>query len=156
VPVYYKNASGIRELNGDFESTSNSSTLENSVETTTDTLSVYWVDILNMSEIRTYIDELDLVSQNLRAVVVDHNGTTIIDTLPNKISQGTKIDILKGNSSSQTNLLELQNVKLGLNVETGSIVEYMNGTSTTTSFHPMVVFTRTWATILVDLDSYKL
>jgi hypothetical protein len=37
VPGYYKNASGIRELNGDYESTSNSSTLENSVETTTRT-----------------------------------------------------------------------------------------------------------------------
>ena len=155
VPVYDKNASGFIELNGNHGSTSNSSTVENSVDTTTDTLSGYWVGVLNMNETRNYIDQLGLMSQNLRAVIVDHNGTAIIDTIENKTSHRAEIDILKGNSSSQTNLIDLQSVKLGLNGETGSIVENVNGTSFRVSFHPIEASPHTWAAILIDSDSDK-
>lgn len=155
VPVYDKNASGIIESNGNYGSTANSSTEENSVNTITDKLSGYWVGVLNLNETRTNIDQLNLMNQNLRAVVVDHNGTAIIDTLQNKTSQRTGIDILKGNSSSQTNLIDLQGVKLGLNGETGSIVENINGTSARISFQPIEAFPHTWATILIDSNSDK-
>lgn len=155
LPVYDKNASGFIELNGNYGSTSNSSTVENSVDTTTDTLSGYWVGVLNMNETRNYIDQLGLMSQNLRAVIVDHNGTAIIDTIENKTSHRAEIDILKGNSSSQTNLIDLQSVKLGLNGETGSIVENVNGTSSRVSFHPIEASPHTWAAILIDSDSDK-
>jgi hypothetical protein len=155
VPVYDKNASGFIELNGNYGSTSNSSTVENSVDTTTDTISGYWVGVLNMNETRNYIDQLGLMSQNLRAVIVDHNGTAIIDTIENKTPHRAEIDILKGNSSSQTNLIDLQSVKLGLNGETGSIVENVNGTSSRVSFHPIEASPHTWAAILIDSDSDK-
>ena len=155
LPVYDKNASGFIELNGNYGSTSNSSTVENSVDTTTDTISGYWVGVLNMNETRNYIDQLGLMSQNLRAVIVDHNGTAIIDTIENKTSHRAEIDILKGNSSSQTNLIDLQSVKLGLNGETGSIVENINGTSSRVSFHPIEASSHTWAVILIDSDSDK-
>jgi hypothetical protein len=155
VPVYDKNASGFIELNGNYGSTSNSSTVENSVDTTTDTISGYWVGVLNMNETRNYIDQLGLMSQNLRAVIVDHNGTAIIDTIENKTPHRAEIDILKGNSSSQTNLIDLQSVKLGLNGETGSIVENINGTSSRVSFHPIEASSHTWAVILIDSDSDK-
>jgi hypothetical protein len=155
VPVYDKNASGFIELNGNYGSTSNSSTVENSVDTTTDTLSGYWVGVLNMNETRNYFDQLGLMSQNLRAVIVDHNGTAIIDTIENKASHRAEIDILKGNSSSQTNLIDLQSVKLGLNGETGSIVENVNGTSSRVSFHPIEASPHTWAAILIDSDPDK-
>ena len=156
VPVYDKNASGFIELNnGNYGSTSNSSTVENSVDITTDTLSGYWVGVLNMNETRNYIDQLGLMSQNLRAVIVDHNGTAIIDTIENKTSNRAEIDILKGNSSSQTNLIDLQSVKLGLNGETGSIVENVNGTSSRVSFHPIEASPHTWAAMLIDSDSDK-
>ncbi len=153
VPVY--DASGIIESNGNYGSTANSSTVENSVNTITDKLSGYWVGVLNLNETRTHIDQLDLKSQNLRAVVVDHNGTAIIDTLQNKTSQRAGIDILKGNTLSQTNLIDLQGVKLGLNGETGSIVENMNGTSARISFHPIEASPHTWTAILIDSNSDK-
>jgi hypothetical protein len=95
------------------------------------------------------------MNQNLRAVVVDHNGTAMIDTLQNKTSQRTGIDILKGNSSSQTNLIDLQGVKLGLNGETGSIVENINGTSARISFQPIEASPHTWAAILIDSNYDK-
>jgi len=155
VPVYDKNASGFIELNGNYGSTSNSSTVENSVDTITDTLSGYWVVVLNMNETRNYIEQLGLMSQNLRAVIVDHNGTAIIDTIENKTSHRAEIDILKGNSSSQTNLIDLQSVKLGLNGETGSIVENINGKSYRVSFHPIEASPHTWAAILIDSDYDK-
>jgi hypothetical protein len=155
VPVYDKNASGIIESNGNHGSTANSSTVENSVNTITDKLSGYWVGVLNLNETRTNIDQLNLMNQNLRAVVVDHNGTAIIDALQNKTSQRTGIDILKGNSSSQTNLLDLQGVKLGLNGETGSIVENINGTRARISFQPIEASPHTWAAILIDSNSDK-
>jgi hypothetical protein len=155
VPVYDKNASGIIESNGNYGSTANSSTVENSVNTITDKLSGYWVGVLNLNETRTNIDQLNLMNQNLRAVVVDHNGTAIIDTLQNNTSQRTGIDILKGNSSSQTNLIDLQGVKLSLNGETGSIVENINGTSARISFQPIEASPHTWAAILIDSNSDK-
>ena len=155
VPVYDKNTSDTIELNRGYEDTSNSSTPENSVDTTTDTLSGYWVGVLNMNETRNYIKQLDPMNQNLRAVVVDHNGTAIIDTLENKTSQCARIDLLKGNSSSQTNLIDLQSVKLGLNGETGSIVENINGTSSRVSFHPIEAPPHTWTAILIDSNSDK-
>ena len=128
MPIYDKNASGILELYGD-ESKFNSSSPENPLDTmtTTDTLSGYLVGVLNMNETRNYIDQLGLSNHNLRAVVVDHNGTAIIDTLHHKATP-REVDALKGNSSSQTMLIDLQSVERGLNGETGSIVESVNGT----------------------------
>ena len=79
MPIYDKNASGIVELHGD-ENKFNSSSPENPLDTMTtkDTLSGYWVGVLNMNETRNYIIQLCLSSHNLRAVVVIHNGTAII------------------------------------------------------------------------------
>ena len=153
VPIYDKNASGILELHGD-ESKFNSSSPENPLDTmtTTDTLSGYWVGVLNMNETRNYIDQLGLSSHNLRAVVVDHNGTAIIDTLHHKATP-REVDALKGNSSSQTMLIDLQSVERGLNGETGSIVENVNGTMALISYHPIEAIPHTWAAILMDLDS---
>jgi hypothetical protein len=153
VPVYDKNTIGTMELSGDYESALNSSTLESSVDTTTDGLSGYWVGVLNMNETRNYVDQLDLMNQNLRAVVVDHNGTAIIDTLENITPQSAGFDLLNVNSSSQTNLIDLQSVKLGLNGESGSIVENINGTSARISFHPIDASPHTWTAILIDSNS---
>jgi hypothetical protein len=155
VPVYDKNTGGTIEFNENYESKSNSSPVESSMNTKTDKLSGYWVGVLGMNETRSYIDELDLMSQNLRAVVVDHNGTAIIDTLENKTSQRAGIDLLKGNSSLQTNLTDLQSVKLGLSGETGSMVENINGTSARIGYHPIEASPHTWTAILIDSNSDK-
>ena len=49
-------------------------------------------------------------------------------------------------------LINLQSVERGLNGETGSIVENVNGTMTLISYHPIEAF-HTWVAILMDLDS---
>lgn len=157
VPVYDKKAIDTVGVSGVYEGKFNSSSSENSVNiaTTKDTSSGYWVGVLNMNETRNYINQLDLSSQNLRAVVVDHNGTAVIDTLQNKAPQ-REIDTLKGNSSSQTMLADLQGVKRGLNGEIGSIVENVNGTRAIISYHPIEASPHTWVAILMDLDSGRI
>jgi hypothetical protein len=118
-------------------------------------VSGYWVGVLNMNETRSYIHHLNLTSQNHRVVVVDHNGTAIIDSLQNETPK-REVNILNGNSpSNETKLIDLQSIKRALNGETGSIVENVNGTRTIVSYHPIEAYPHKWAAIVMEFDRDK-
>lgn len=132
VPVYDKNGSINMEV---YENSSSSSIPVNSTKTlvSPEMLSGYWVGVLNMNETRNHIDQLGLRLLDLRVLVVDHNGTAIIDTEQNKP------------------LGNLESVRRALQGEEGSLVESMNGTRIKASYHPIDAFPHTWAAALIEL-----
>lgn len=95
-------------------------------------LSGYWVGVLNLNETRNHIDQLGLRNRDFRVVVVDHNGTAIIDTGQNK-----PVD-------------NLESVKRALQGEKGSLVENMNRTRIKASYHPIDALPHTWAAVLIE------
>lgn len=153
VPVYNNSASSTAGLNKDNERGPNSSSISNFLYPI-DTLSGYWVGVLNMNETRKNINRLDLTSQNLRGVVVDHNGTAIIDTQQSKEPQ-RETSTLRVHPTLQTMLIDLQSVNRALNGEIGTLVENVNGTRTIISYHPIEAFPHRWASILMELDQNK-
>lgn len=126
MPVY-DSASSTAGLNKDNERGPNSSSISNFLYPI-DTLSGYWVGVLNMNETRKNINRLDLTSQNLRGVVVDHNGTAIINTQQRKEPQ-RETSTLRVHPTLQTMLIG-QSVNRALNGEIGTLVENVNGTRT--------------------------
>lgn len=153
VPVYNNSASGNAGLNKDNVRGPNSSSISNFLYPI-DTLSGYWVGVLNMNETRKNINRLDLTSQNLRGVVVDHNGTAIINTQQRKEPQ-RETSTLRVHPALQTMLIDLQSVNRALNGEIGTLVENVNGTRTIISYHPIEAFPHRWASILMELDQNK-
>ena len=155
VPVYDNSIHTTVGLDRNNVSEFRSSSPDNSLDTTIGTVSGYWVGVLNMNETRSYIHHLNLTSQNHRVVVVDHNGTAIIDSLQNETPK-REVNILNGNSpSNETKLIDLQSIKRALNGETGSIVENVNGTRTIVGYHPIEAYPHKWAAIVMEFDRDK-
>src|ERR671910_1710144 len=152
-PVYNNSASSSAGLNKDNERGPNSLSISNFLYPV-DSLSGYWVGVLNMNETRKNINRLDLTSQNLRGVVVDHNGTAIIDTQQSKEPQ-RETSTLRVHPTLQTMLIDLQSVNRALNGEIGTLVENVIGTRTIISYHPIEAFPHRWASILMELDQNK-
>ena len=101
------------------------------------------IGLLTASLNFTYFDQslrsLNVTNNVQRIVLVDHNGTAIVDS----------------SSSSNTNYVpkesfaSLQSFKNAIAGKSGSIVESVNGTKMLVSYHPVKAVQRTWAVLLM-------
>jgi hypothetical protein len=113
---------------------------ENNNNNTTSAVRVsgYWVGIVDLSSIKESINKLYLVN-NERLVIVDHNGTAIVDS-----------DNRSKNDQKLKSFTHIESVKNALNGSAGSNVEIINGTKTFAIYHPIKVGSVNWAAILMS------
>ncbi|MDQ3903411.1 MAG: cache domain-containing protein [Thermoproteota archaeon] len=112
---------------------------------TTKVISGYWVGIIDLPSIQGSIKNLNLTN-NERIVVVDHNGTAIINYSPSSSSAANN------NTISSTKLQDfsyLSSVKAVRKGNAGSTFESVNGTKTLSVYQPIELGNRFWGVILM-------
>lgn len=101
------------------------------------------IGLLTASLNFTYFDQslrsLNVTNNVQRIVLVDHNGTAIVDSS----SSGNNKYVPKESFAS------LQSFKNAIAGKSGSIVESVNGTKMLVSYHPVKAVQRTWAVLLM-------
>jgi hypothetical protein len=101
------------------------------------------IGLLTASLNFTYFDQslrsLNVTNNVQRIVLVDHNGTAIVDSS----SSGNNEYVPKESFAS------LQSFKNALADKSGSIVESVNGTKMLVSYQPVKAVQRTWAVLLM-------
>jgi hypothetical protein len=112
---------------------------------TTKVISGYWVGIIDLPSIQGSIKNLNLTN-NERIVVVDHNGTAIINYSPSSSAAANN------NTISSTKLQDfsyLSSVKAVRKGNAGSTFESVNGTKTLSVYQPIELGNRFWGVILM-------
>jgi hypothetical protein len=123
-------------------------TNNNSKTTTNKLISGYWVGILDLHSIQQSIKNLNLTNDE-RIVVVDHNGTAIVDYSPSSLAANNN------NSNNNTNLSKIEDfghlnsVKAVIKGNAGSTFETVNGTKKLSIYQPFQVGNRLWGVILI-------
>ncbi len=101
------------------------------------------IGLLTASLNFTYFDQslrsLNVTNNVQRIVLVDHNGTAIVDSS----SSGNNKYVPKESFAS------LQSFKNAIAGKSGSIAESVNGTKMLVSYHPVKAVQRTWAVLLM-------
>ena len=113
-------------------------------KTTNKVISGYWVGILDLPSIQESIKNLNL-SNNERIVVVDHNGTAIVNYSPSSSAANN-------NNVSSTKLQDfsyLNSVKAVRNGNEGSTFETVNGTKILSIYQPIQLGNRFWGVALM-------
>jgi hypothetical protein len=122
IPIYSQNGGGVKSLIG----------------------------LLTASLNFTYLDQslrsLNATNNVQRIVLVDHNGTAIVDSS----SSGNNEYIPKESFAS------LQSFKNALADKSGSIIESVNGSKMLVSYHPVKAVQRTWAVFLMKTSNVAL
>jgi hypothetical protein len=117
----------------------------------------YWVGIVDLNRIKEDLVGLGFISGNSRILIVDHNGTQVLDTIDIHASSSQLLSGPYFSSSSKSHELEsfgyLESVKDALNGEHGSIAEMINGTRVTTHYYPLQVTPHRWAALLIKLQN---
>lgn len=112
----------------------------------------YWVGIVDLSRIKEDLTALGLHSGNGQILIVDHNGTQVLDTIDRNVSS-SQSSSGPPSSSSKSHELEsygyLESVNNALNGEHGSITEMINGTTTTIHYYPLQITPHRWAALLI-------
>jgi Cache domain len=135
-PVY-----GHQDNNNDNYDTTNTSKTRNK-------LSGYWVGILDLHSIQQSIKNLNLTKDE-RIVIVDHNGTAIVDYSPSS-SAANNSNSNNNNNNSSSKLEDfsyLDSVKAVRKGNAGSIFETVNGTNMLSIYHPIQLANRFWGVV---------
>ncbi|HEY7572336.1 MAG TPA: cache domain-containing protein [Nitrososphaeraceae archaeon] len=120
----------------------------NSSNKTNKLISGYWVGILDLRSILQDIRNLN-ITDNERILVVDHNGSAIIDYSP---AYATHYDTYTS-SSSTSKLMDFSHLKSTnavVNGQAGSSLETINGKKNLTIYQPIQVGNRFWGVILIE------
>ena len=137
VPVYSNNV-GINNNNTSITNTS------------PHTLAGYWVGILDLASVQENINGLYL-DRGERLIVVDHNGTSIVDS-NSKIKYNSTINsasFSKTNSQELKSFAHLQSFKDALKGTAGTKIEIANGVKLLSIHMPIGIGARNWAVILI-------
>ncbi|MGC2571709.1 MAG: cache domain-containing protein, partial [Candidatus Nitrosopolaris sp.] len=134
VPVYNTGAGG--------------SNNNNTGSTIKSTLSGYWVGVLDLRSIDEILKKLNF-AQNERILVVDDNGTVIVDSYGNNIQNKNTTTI-----TAIKSLLQMKEFKNILNGNVASRTEIMNGIKTFVMYEPFKVGTHRWGIILTEPVGY--
>ena len=137
VPVYSNNV-GINNNNTSITNTS------------PHTLTGYWIGILDLASVQENINELYL-DRGERLIVVDHNGTSIVDS-NSKIKYSSTINsasFSKTNSQQLKSFAHLQSFKDALKGTAGTKIEIANGVKILAIHMPIEIGARNWAVILI-------
>ena len=116
----------------------------NTSTTTSKLISGYWVGILDLQSIQESIKNLNLANYE-RIIVVDHNGTAIVDYSPSSAANNN-------NNISSTKLEDfsyLNGVKEARKGNAGSTFETVNGTKMLSIYQPIQLGNRFWGVILI-------
>ena len=108
-------------------------------------ISGYWVEILDLRSIQGSIKDLNLTNDE-RLVVVDHNGTAIVDYSPSSSAANNDISSTKLEDFSYLN--GVKEVRKG---NAGSTFETVNGTKMLSIYQPIQLGNRFWGVILIKL-----
>jgi Cache domain len=114
-----------------------------SSKTTNKVISGYWVGILDLPSIQESIKNLNLIN-NERILVVDHNGTAIVNYSPSSAANN--------NNSSSTKLEDfsyLNAVKAIRNGNAGSTFETVNSIKILSIYQPIQLGNRFWGVVLM-------
>ena len=103
-------------------------------------LSGYWVGILDLHSIQQSIKNLNLTKDE-RIVVVDHNGTAIVDYSPSPSSSAAN------NNTKLEDFSYLDSVKAVRKGNAGSIFETVNGTKILSIYHSIQLANRFWGVV---------
>jgi hypothetical protein len=112
----------------------------------------YWVGIVDLSRIKEDLTALGLHSGNGRILIVDYNGTQVLDTIDRNVSSSQSSPEAPSSSSKNHELQSyayLESVNNALNGERGSITEMINGTTMTIHYYPLQVTPHRWAALLI-------
>ena len=132
-PVY-----GHQDNNNDDDTTNTSKT--------SNKLSGYWLGILDLHSIQQSIKNLNLTKDE-RIVVVDHNGTAIVDYSPSSSSAANNNNNKNISSSKLEDFSYLNSVKAVRKGNAGSIFETVNGTKMLSIYHPIQLANRFWGVV---------
>jgi hypothetical protein len=114
---------------------------------TNQVISGYWVGILDLRSILQDIRNLN-ITNNERILVVDHNGSAIIDYSPAYATNNNYTS-----SSSTSKLMDFSHLKSTnavVNGQAGSLLETINGKKNFTIYQPIQVGNRFWGVILIE------
>ena len=111
-------------------------------------LSGYWVGVLDLRSIDEILKKLNF-AQNERILVVDDNGTAIVDSYGNNIQNRNTTTIM-----AIKPLLQMKEFKNILNGNVTSRIEIINGIKTFVMYEPFKVGTHRWGIILTEPASY--
>lgn len=100
----------------------------------------YWVGIINLTNIKEDLSGLNLLSRDNEVILVDHNGTQVVNVLAT-----FSLDNQTLKSYSQ-----LQSVKNALNGKSGVTVEMLNNTRKTVYHYPVQSQPHEWALLLLQ------
>jgi hypothetical protein len=112
---------------------------------TSNVISGYWVGILDLRSILHSIRNLNLANDE-RILVVDHNGTAILDFSPSYATN----DNASSSSSKLMNFSYLKSTKALVHGNAGSLQETVNGTKKFAVYQPIQVGNRSWGVILIE------
>ena len=108
-------------------------------------ISGYWVGILDLPTIQESINKLNLTNYE-RIVVVDHNGTAIVNHSPSAANNNNDNNI---SSTKLENFGYLNSVKAVRNGNAGSTFETVNGTKILSIYQPLQLDNRFWGVVLI-------
>jgi hypothetical protein len=114
------------------------------IKTTYKVISGYWVGIIDLPSIQGSIKNLNLTN-NERIIVVDHNGTAIVNYSPSSAA-------IKNNNISSTKLQNfsyLYSVKAAIKGNAGSTFDTVNGTKILSIYQPIELGNRFWGVVLM-------
>lgn len=106
----------------------------------------YWVGILDLRSILQDIGNLNLTS-NERILVIDHNGSAIIDYSP---AYATNNDTSSSSISKLMDFSHLESTHAVVNGQAGSSPETINGKKNFAVYQPVQVGNRFWGVILIE------
>jgi cache domain-containing protein len=112
------------------------------IKTTNKVISGYWVGILDLPSIQESIKNLNLAN-NERIVVVDHNGTAIVNYSPSAVNQNNL------SSTKLENFGYLNSIKAVRNGNAGSTFETVNDTKILSAYQPIQLGNRFWGVVLM-------
>jgi hypothetical protein len=114
-------------------------------KTTNKVISGYWVGILDLPTIQESIKKLNLTNDE-RIVVVDHNGTAIVNYSPSSPSAANNNNI---SSTKLQDFSYLNGVKAAIKGNAGSTFETVNGTEILSIYQPIELGNRFWGVVLM-------
>jgi hypothetical protein len=108
-------------------------------------ISGYWVGIVDLRSIQQSIRNLNFTNGE-RVLVVDHNGTAIVDSLPSSAVNNNK----DFSSAKLKDFSYLSSVKAVTKGNAGSIIDTVNGTKVLAIHQPIKMGNLYWGVILTE------
>jgi len=118
----------------------------NTSKTSNKVISGYWVGVLDLPTIQGSIKDLNLTNDE-RIVVVDHNGTAIVNYSPSSSAANNNNNNIS--SAKLQDFSYLNSVKAIRNGNAGSTFETVNGTKILSIYQPIQLGNRFWGVVLM-------